>query len=207
MIISGSEDTDECHLPPSKKRRTNAIFDCPVDGCSRSFSSSGALDQHLLLGNCNYKLEKMCLTDQAKSQYGERLHNLCSSNVLLNVECQTQPALQKTSLTKGWSLKGKKKRTVFSDKQKNFMVSLFNKGKRTGSKVDPFDAAKAMQREKNDGEYVFTSTEYLTGQQIASFFSRLSMKDRSMDILDLRALQVENEKSNLKYEVLNAISE
>lgn len=27
----GSEDTDECHLPPSKKRRTNAIFDCPVD--------------------------------------------------------------------------------------------------------------------------------------------------------------------------------
>lgn len=87
------------------------------------------------------------------------------------------------------------------------MVSLFNKGKRTGSKVDPFDAAKAMQREKDDGEYVFTSTEYLTGQQIASFFSRLSMKDRSMDILDLRALQVENEKSNLKYEVLNAISE
>lgn len=37
----------------------------------------------------------------------------------------------------------------------------------TGSKVDQFDAARAMQREKNDGEYVFSAAEYLTGQQIA----------------------------------------
>lgn len=64
-----------------------------------------------------------------------------------------------------------------------------------------------MQSEKNDERYVFTSGEYLTGQQISSFFSRLNMKDTSMDILDFRALQVENEKSKLKYEVLNAISE
>lgn len=37
----------------------------------------------------------------------------------------------------------------------------------TGSKVDQFDAAKAMQREMNDVEYVFSAAEYLTGQQIA----------------------------------------
>lgn len=50
------------------------------------------------------------------------------------------------------------------------MVSLFDKGKRTGSKVDPFDAAKAMQREKNDGEYVFTSTEYLQDNRLLPSF-------------------------------------
>lgn len=206
VIILYTEDTDECHFPPSKKRRM-AIFDCPEDGCSRSFSSSGALDQHLLLGNCNYKLEKKCLKDQAKFMYGERIHNLCAINLPLNVDSQTESALQETSLRKGWSLKGKKKRTIFSDKQKSFMISLFESGKRTGSKIDPFDAAKAMQSEKNDEKYVFTSGEYLTGQQISSFFSRLNMKDKSMDILDFRALQVENENPKLKYEVLNAISE
>lgn len=39
--------------------------------------------------------------------------------------------------------------------------------RRTGSKLDQFDAAKAMQREMNDVEYVFPAAEYLTGQQIA----------------------------------------
>lgn len=135
--------------------------------------------------------------DQAKSQNDNRIYYLYSSHFHLNVDCQTP-------LTKEWSLKGKKKRTVFSDNS-NRRISWFHSlsDRRTGSKVDQFDAAKAMQREMNDVEYVFSAAEYLTGQH----FSRLSMKDRSMDILDLRAFQVENEKSNLKYEVLNAISE
>lgn len=62
----------------------------------------------------------------------------------------------------------KEKRTVFSDNS-NRRISWFHSlsDRRTGNKVDQFDAAKAMQRKKNDGEYVFSAAEYLTGQQIA----------------------------------------
>lgn len=99
--------------------------------------------------------------DQAKSQNDNRIYHLYSSHFHLNVDCQTP-------LTKEWSIKGKKKRTVFSDNS-NGRISWFHSlsDRRTGSQVDQFDAAKAMQREKNDVEYVFSAAEYLTGQQIA----------------------------------------
>lgn len=99
--------------------------------------------------------------DQAKSQNDNRIFYLYSSHFHLNVDCQTP-------LTKEWSLKGKKKepfsQTTQTDEFHGFTLWVTG---RTGSKVDQFDAAKAMQREKNDGEYVFSAAEYLTGQQIA----------------------------------------
>lgn len=102
------------------------------------------------------------MKDQAKSsQNDNRIYNLYSSHFHLNVDCQTP-------LTKERSLKGKKKRTVFSDNS-NRRISWFHSlsDRRTGNKVDQFDAAKAMQREMNNVEYVFSAAEYLTGQQIA----------------------------------------
>lgn len=124
IIISDTGDTDECHFPPSQKD------EWPEDSCSRSFSSSGALDQHLLLGNCNYKLEKMCLKDQAKSKCGERIHTLCATNRHLNVESQTESAFQETYLTKGWSLKGKKEKKIFlrqTEKSHDITVRVWEK--------------------------------------------------------------------------------
>lgn len=107
------------------------------------------------------KMSSFYKKDQAKSQNDNRIYHLYSSHFHLNVDCQTP-------LTKEWSIKGKKKRTVFSDNS-NGRISWFHSlsDRRTGSKVDQFDAAKAMQREKNDVEYVFSAAEYLTGQQIA----------------------------------------
>lgn len=97
------------------------------------------------------KMSSFYKKDQAKSQNDNRIYYLYSSHFHLNVDCQTP-------LTKEWSIKGKKKRTVFSDNSNgriSWFHSLSDRG--TGSKVDQFDAAKAMQREKNDENMYFSS--------------------------------------------------
>ena len=80
----------------------------------------------------------------------------------------------------GWALRAKKKKTVFSTEQKQYMKEKFEVGKRTGKKVDPFYAADEM---RNLGQ--FKKKDFLSEQQIASFFSRLAQMDRKGD-LDLK---------------------
>ena len=111
-----------------------------------------------------------------------------------------------TALPKGWALKFKKKRTVFTEKQKQYMVTKFEVGKRTGNKIDPFVAAQEMQEVKENGHFIYNASDYLTGQQISSYFSRLSLKDKSMELADMKASEEEDSKSKLKLNVLKTIS-
>ena len=54
-----------------------------------------------------------------------------------------------------------------------------NIGQATGRKLDPDVVAKEMRRARGpDGERLFIATEYLSPQQISSYFSRLSAKLR-----------------------------
>lgn len=148
----------------------------------------------------------MSIQDKAKCLYGDKINSLFPGDAQISLESEAEVEQRETSLKKGWSLKGKKKQTVFSEKQKNYVKSKYEIGKRTGNKIDPYVAAQQMQEEKENGEYVFKSTEYLTGQQISSFFSRLSMKERSLEILDMRASEEEDTKTQLKMHVLKTIS-
>ncbi|KAK3109197.1 hypothetical protein FSP39_025224 [Pinctada imbricata] len=186
--------------PQSKKKKMSAtLFDCSNVGCQRSFSTSAALDQHLLLGNCLYHYEKT-LSDRAKVAYGDRVNaiHVCKEVQVASEVSSGNP----TSLQLGWASKQKKKKIVFSDKQTKFMRDQFNVGKTTGRKMDPFIVSQDMRSLKNpDGSFLFTKTEYLTGQQISSFFSRLSMKDKK----DVRSAEEEDRLSRLKKEILDDI--
>ncbi len=75
------------------------------------------------------------------------------------------------------------------------MTRKFNTGETTGFKANPAHAAKAMMTTKNDnGDRMFTSEEFLTTQQVSSFFSRLASKKRLPNVQDDDdALAVENE--------------
>ncbi|MES9882798.1 MAG: hypothetical protein ABW185_18170, partial [Sedimenticola sp.] len=96
----------------------------------------------------------------------------------------------------GWALKTKKPKTVFSSAQKKFMVDKFQIGKTTGKKVDPHVAAAEML---NGG--VFKKKEFLTGQQIASYFSRLSQQGKHTDAGDYAAATDEVVKNEIKSKI------
>ena len=72
-----------------------------------------------------------------------------------------------------------KKPYRFNEKQKSYLLDKFNIGQETGRKMDPEVVAREMRREKDsNGERVFAMAEFLTPQQVSSFFSRLAAKTR-----------------------------
>ena len=106
----------------------------------------------------------------------------------------------------GWALKSSQgwRTKRFTDKQKNYLFTKFSIGEATSQKADPVLVAKAMMTARNfDGEQLFTSSEFLTSQQVASFFSRLASKrtlndhkrekeDSDMDINQRQAAENED---------------
>lgn len=117
------------------------------------------------------------------------------------------PGARQTELLQGWALKQKKGRTVFSKRQKQYMMEIFDSGKKTGRKIDPYIAAEEMRTMKtDDNKFMFSRNEYLTGQQIASYFSCLAVKDRQMDSNDFLAAEEEIKKEQLKDSILETVS-
>ncbi|CAC5397195.1 unnamed protein product [Mytilus coruscus] len=66
LITEGTEQA-------SKQQKQTFI--CSMDGCIEEFKNQISLDQHLLQGSCEYKLEKGPLKDQAKDLYAQKLSN------------------------------------------------------------------------------------------------------------------------------------
>jgi len=84
---------------------------------------------------------------------------------------------------KGWALKVSKRAPRVTDKVKVFLTEKFMDGVRTGIKANPAQVAKEMQRKKNrDGNLVFMPHEWRSHKQIASFFGRLSSRQRHAEI-------------------------
>ena len=169
------------------------------------FNSMSALENHLLLGNCNYLLERQPLLDRAKLTYNQKVNSMSTSK-----QCAIQnvtDTYQQSKLLKGWALKQKKSRNNFSNQQIKFMCDLFEIGKKTGRKVDPFKAAEDMRQIKNDESFVFSRNEYLTGQQISSFFSRMAARDKKKDMNDFVAAENEIKKEVLKASILDTVSQ
>ena len=79
-------------------------------------------------------------------------------------------------LPTGWALPKGRKCTCFTSDQKQFLLEHFDRGVRTNKKVDPKWLADQMHKEKVQGNPKFSPNEWLTWQQIASFFSGMSKK-------------------------------
>ena len=67
--------------------------------------------------------------------------------------------------------------------EKQEETKKFDLGEISGRKLDRESVAKAMMAARDsEGNRFFTSTEFLTSQQVASFFSRLAAKRRLPDV-------------------------
>ena len=75
----------------------------------------------------------------------------------------------------GWALHQPKTGSVrFSENVRRYLVMKFDIGERTGNKSNPSDVEADMRTSRNENnERRFTREEWLTTNQIKSFFSRL----------------------------------
>ena len=171
------------------------LFSCPEPGCIKCYQHFASLQQHLDCGKHKCELEQETLFDRAAIGYAERL-NKQSGCVPTLQAFQSAKSPKQHVLSMGWALKSAQtRRTRFNEKQKNYVTTKFNIGETTGCKANPADVAKAMMTTRDDnGDRMFTSEEFLTTQQVSSFFSCLASKKKLPNVHDDDdALAAENE--------------
>ena len=91
------------------------------------------------------------------------------------------------SLKIGWALKSSKHYKRLSKIQKDYLLDIYNAGNQTGHKVDPVSVSKSMRKARlPSGEPIFKVDEYLTSQQIASFFRRRQQRKKALKMSKLK---------------------
>lgn len=198
FYISENNNTGNVKTPKNEP----SLFECPNEGCGKTFQTSKYLDEHIILGNCATETAKLTVRDRAKSLYSTKLLSLYPSRNITNLGSDTDTNSSSTrSPEMGWALKEGRVKVSFTEKQKSFMKDKYNYGKLTGRKVDPYVAAAEM---RTDGS--FKRDEFLSGQQIASFFSRLCQKEKKTTKEDYEAAKMEDSKENLKICIENLLA-
>ena len=96
----------------------------------------------------------------------------------------------------GWALKSSQGgKTRFSDKQRDYLTSKFQIGEETGQKASPAQVSRLMMTDKDaSGNRLFSSPEFLTVQQISSFFSCLASKRSLAGHLDIQVAAADEDR-------------
>lgn len=167
------EDSDE-EVPDES---AGGLFSCPKAGCVKVYQRHSSLEKHLSYGKCKLAPERDTLVDKAKKLYHAKLVEGASAPPTIQGHTTAQESVP--TLREGWALKSSKKSYRFSEAQKQYLEEKFNLGQETGHKLDPASVARDMRyARKEDGSRQFKMSEFLTAQQIQSFFSRRASKLR-----------------------------
>ena len=147
------------------------MYSCPQEGCVRVFQRSSALERHLSLEACELSPERYSMLDLAKQQYASRLQEGVCLLPSLKVKGPAISSSCKQKASEGWALKEAKRVERFNGNQKSYLQAKFNIGQASGRKLDPEVVTKEMRRARAiDGERLFLVEEFLSPQQISSFF-------------------------------------
>ncbi|VDI33039.1 Hypothetical predicted protein [Mytilus galloprovincialis] len=178
------------------------VFTCPEDGCIATFLKYGQLCNHLDRGKHTFPKNNLNIKERTQITHASLMESKSSAEKVLH--SGTTHALQaESTLKKGWALKNKREVKRFSKEQIEYMTEKFQFGESTGYKCDPDDVAKEMRHVKNSkGIRKFQLEHFLSPSQIASFFSRLSLKKRQAsntvyDDCDMIAEESRTEMSQL----------
>ena len=185
-----------------------SIFACPNDGCVKVFQRLSSLEKHLSLERCTRSLEKQTLLDLAKLGYKSRLEEgVACLSITAAVTIPKETATDRC-IHEGWALKCAKKAYRFNEQQKAYLDAKFAIGQTTGKKLDGDIVAREMKRALGrDGIRLFKVTEFLTPQQISSYFSRRAAKIRQQlpNDADIRASEEEDNFARVR-ETVRAIT-
>ena len=209
-LSSGSqaEKADNSSSDNEETAQETKLFQCPDDGCVKSFQRFSSLQRHLDVGKHKFVLERETLLDKAMLSYATKL---VQGNAGLENQPRDEPGTSRIleytdSPSKGWALKSSAvQRKRFNESQKQYLTKLFNLGEQTGYKVDANNVSQSMRKARNiDGSLMFDTSDYLTGKQITSFFSRLARKRRAVRVDDSE--EEDEEEAKLHEECIEDLS-
>lgn len=194
-----------------KKRlhpRTTSMVYFPVqlkDACTLSDATVTWSDTCIMANANSSRNDTLFWTSQICCTQRNSRKDLAPSPLLLALYFQSSVQV----LSQGWALRSTKRAARFSDKQKAYLDEKFKIGEQTGHKADPAKVATDMRRAKNeDGARKFTVNEFLSPQQIKSYFSRMAAKLRQgshedLDEYDLQAVAEQEAYSSARAHILD----
>ena len=191
--------------PPSSRE----VFSCPREGCVRVFQRYSNLEKHLSFEKCCKYVERLTLMDLAKIEYASRLQKGIGQRPVFQSKLLESAKEDPVSGAKeGWALRESKKSNRFKETQKEYLLQKFNIGQSTGKKAQAEVVAKDMRRAKgSDGKRLFSVAEFLSPQQIASYFLRLASKAKKglLSQEDIHAMEEEANFDNARQDIFSAL--
>lgn len=192
-----SDSSDDGTNPSSggcETSQTTRMFTCPEQSCTKTFIRYSALERHCEFGAHMRSLERITLQDRAKISYAKNLHEGQTRKQQSLPVCDA-PLTQRASDTcqMGWALKSSPRKVRFTQEQKNFLDIKYNLGEQTGKKSSGEDVARQMRRARGqDGKRLFAVDDFLTAQQITSYFSRMAAKKKNVTEAEVDTEEREN---------------
>ena len=142
-----------------------------------------SLQKHLDVGKHLVRLERETTYDTITRKWAETCQEVFGSYLNSEARSGSQTAVTTSSTSpvlKGWALKTSRKAIRFSEKVKTHRKRIFLEGEETGRKASAVDVCSELRTLRDEsGKKVFNKEDWLAAEQIARYFSRLSVMHRS----------------------------
>ena len=154
----------------------SGLYPCPEERCTKSYQRFSSLQNHLDCGKHVRSLEQESMIDMAVRGYAARRKREFTGVPQFGNRApagrEAQSTTQRMTLSMGWALKSSQGgKTRFSDKQRDYLTSKFQIGEETCQKASPAQVSQMMITAQDaSSNRMFSSSEFLTVQQITSFF-------------------------------------
>jgi hypothetical protein len=167
---------------------------CIDPDCIKVFRKENQLIHHLSVGQHVYDNENRdTLEDRSKRLWTVQCNELRYDHQSLSTVSVYCNQASNFCENNGYALKRRKKTSRFSEKLKNYLAALFRNGEETGKKPNPYTVSRQMRSETDEeGNRLFSPSEWLSPQQIRSFFGNLCMKKQRIP----KALKAEESEEN-----------
>ena len=114
--------------------QNSSTFNCPEPGCVKVYTSFRALENHVIVGIYDIRLQKESVYDTIRKQWTE----LCNSVVIIQMKNIDAIFTGTTGTTEtihmGFGLKKMRKVRRFPLQIRNFLIEKFTEGERSGEK-------------------------------------------------------------------------
>lgn len=177
------------------------MFECPQPSCKKSFDSLVELELHLDLGSHQRDpKEAESLYDNVRRDWASKFSNISNLKLPGKLKTVRESLLfgESAEMSQGWALHVTASSARFPAKVREYLISKFDEGEKTGHKADPAEVEADMRRRRhNDGQRIFAREEWLKSNQIKGFFSRLAASRRKQQLgQDLSVEEVSEEEVN-----------
>ena len=196
------------------------LFECPEPGCQEVFKSFCELEIHAEIGNHGNRPVSESFYDRMRREWAERFSTVdpvhadgsTSGSVIRSSEETTDTP--PSDLSQGWALSKPRVSTRFTPKVKAYLNAKFDLGEKTGLKADPNQVSADMRNARDEeNNRRFCREEWLTKNQIKSYFSRLASAKKKghddvhdrVELEDILGEQDENSRQLLINSIIEKI--